>query len=346
MPLSASKEDEMQSRSFFISPAAALLGLLVSAQPGAVGQGRGAHAGMMMPLPSTIVSQANPATPEKVALGRMLFYDARLSKDGTVSCNSCHNLEKYGVDGRQFSLGVRGQKGGRNSPTVYNAAGHVAQFWDGRAQTVEDQAKGPVLNPVEMAMPSAAAVEHTLRTIPGYHAAFEKAFPGEEQPVTFDNMARAIGAFERGLVTPGRWDRFLAGDRTAITRAEMAGHREFMHTGCFNCHNGPLIGGGSLQRLGAVKDWPSTADLGRETVTKSPTDRMVFKVPALRNVAQTAPYFHDGSVANLDEAVRRMGEYQLGQNLTPQQVRGIVLWLNTLTGDIPADYIRRPVLPD
>ena len=317
---------------------------IAAGQTGRMGQGRGPH-GMMGTLPQAVASENNPATPAKVDLGRMLFYDPRLSRDATVSCNSCHDLEHYGVDGRQFSLGVGGQKGGRNSPTVYNAAGQVLQFWDGRAATVEDQAKGPVLNPVEMAMASPGDVEATLRAIPGYVQAFEKAFPGQDQPVTFDNMALAIGVFERGLVTPSRWDRFLAGDRRALSDVEFAGHREFMQAGCAGCHNGPFVGGRSLQKAGVIKAWPVTSDPGRETVTKAETDHMTFKVPMLRNVAKTSPYFHDGSVGQLDEAVRQMAEYQLGASLRPDQVRGIVAWLNTLTGEIPRDYIRKPDLP-
>ena len=319
--------------------------VVAAAQMVPMGRGRGGHGMMMGTLPQTMASESNPVTPAKVDLGRMLFYDGRLSRDGTVSCNSCHDLANYGVDGQQFSLGVGGQKGGRNSPTVYNAAGQVLQFWDGRAATVEEQAKGPVLNPVEMAMASPGEVEGALRSIPAYVAAFEKAFPGQRQPVTFENIALAIGAFERGLVTPSRWDRFLSGDTTAISSYEFAGHRQFMHAGCASCHNGPLVGGGSLQKLGVMRPWPVVSDAGREAVTKAETDRMVFKVPLLRNVAKTAPYFHDGSVGKLDDAVRRMGEYQLGAQLNPDEVRQIVAWLNTLTGEIPRDYIRKPELP-
>lgn len=311
---------------------------------GMAGQGRmSGH--MMERVPSTMASETNPATPEKIALGRMLFYDPRLSKDETVSCNSCHDLAKYGVDGLPFSRGVGGQKGTRNSPTVYHAAGQVLQFWDGRAVDVEEQAKGPVLNPVEMAMASGAEVEVKLGAIPGYVSAFNRAFPGQAQPVTFDNVGLAIGAFERGLTTPSRWDRFLAGDGRALTSAEFAGHHEFMHAGCASCHHGPFVGGRSLQKLGAVKPWPEGSDVGREAVTKAPTDHMVFKVPTLRNVGQTGPYFHDGSVTTLDEAVRRMAAHQLGLSLNETQVSRIVAWLHALTGDIPHEYIRKPALP-
>ncbi len=300
---------------------------------------------MTAKLPDVMSADPASITPAKVDLGRMLFYDPRLSVNKDVSCNSCHDLQKYGVDGKQFSSGDKSQLGGRNSPTVYNAAGHLAQFWDGRAADVEAQAKGPVLNPVEMAMPSGGEVERRLRAIPGYERAFEKAFPGE--PITFDNMARAIGAFERKLVTANsRWDQFLSGKRDAISNDEMSGHHEFMHGGCASCHNGAYVGGKMFQKLGAEKPWPDTKDLGRFEVTKAETDKMVFKVPSLRNVEKTGPYFHNGSIATLDEAVRRMGEHQLNVKLTDIQVRRITAWLRTLTGELPREYIRVPKLPD
>jgi cytochrome c peroxidase len=304
------------------------------------------HGGRMMArLPDTMSSDPASLTPAKVDLGRMLFYDPRLSLNRDVSCNSCHDLQNYGVDGKQFSTGDKAQLGGRNSPTVYNAAGHLAQFWDGRAADIEAQAKGPVLNPVEMAMPSAEEVERRLRAIPGYVQAFARAFPGE--PVSFDNVARAIGAFERKLVTPNsRWDQFLAGKRDAITAEEMTGHHEFMHGGCASCHNGAYVGGRQFQKLGAEKPWPDHKDLGRYDVTKAETDRMVFKVPSLRNVEKTAPYFHNGSIATLDEAIRRMGEHQLNVRLSETQVKQIAAWLRTLTGELPRELIRPPKLPE
>ncbi len=307
--------------------------------------GGGMHGRMMGRLPDSILSPTNPLTPAKIDLGRLLFYEPRLSKSHDVSCNSCHSLENYGVDGKRVSAGFQGQLGGRNSPTVYNAAGHLAQFWDGRATDVEEQAKGPVLNPVEMAMASDAEVVATLRAIPGYRAAFQKAFPASSEPITFDNMALAIGAFERKLVTPSRWDRFLNGDSAAITREEMAGHPEFMHQGCASCHNGAYVGGRMFQKLGVEQPWPIATDLGRFEVTKNAADRMVFKVPSLRNVEKTGPYFHSGTVATLPEAVRLMGQHQLGVKLEDRQVSQIIAWLKTLTGEIPLDYIRRPKLP-
>ncbi len=322
---------------------AAVAAVILAQGPGH--HGMGPHGRMMGTLPAEMASGANPLTKAKVDLGRMLFYDPRLSKDRDVSCNSCHDLANYGVDGKPVSTGHTGQKGNRNSPTVYHAAGHIAQFWDGRAADVEEQAKGPVLNPVEMAMASEKEVTEALRGIPGYAAPFRAAFPGEAQPVTFDNMAKAIGAFERKLVTPARWDRFLAGDHAAITEFERLGHHEFMHGGCATCHNGAFVGGRAFQKLGAEKPWPVETDLGRYGLTKLASDRMVFKVPSLRNVEKTGPYFHDGGVATLEEAVRLMAKHQLNTTLVPEQEKMIVAWLKTLTGEIPRDYIKAPKLP-
>ncbi len=296
-------------------------------------------------LPEVMASEKNPVTEEKVRLGRMLYYDTRLSRSQTLSCNSCHKLEAYGVDNQPTSEGHKGQRGDRNSPTVYNAAGQVAQFWDGRAADVEEQAKGPVLNPVEMAMPSEKYVIEVLKSMPGYVEAFRAAFPGEKDPVTYDNFAKAVGAFERKLVTPSRWDRFLAGDTTALSTAEKKGLEEFLTAGCQTCHLGPYVGGGTFQKLGVVKPWPDESDLGRFKVTNKPADRFVFKVPSLRNVAKTGPYFHNGKVATLHEAVRLMAEYELGLELRPAQIEAIVTFLDALTGELPMDYIRPPELP-
>lgn len=296
-------------------------------------------------LPEVMASEKNPITEAKVNLGRMLFYETRISKSQTLSCNSCHNLENYGVDGEVTSEGHKGQRGDRNSPTVYNAAGHVAQFWDGRATDVEEQAKGPVLNPVEMAMPSEAYVVAVLKSMPEYVKAFQAAFPGEKDPVTYQNFAIAVGSFERGLVTPSRWDKFLAGDATALTVAEKRGLEEFLDANCQTCHFGPYVGGSMFQKLGVVKPWPDHSDLGRFKVTKNEADRMVFKAPSLRNVAKTGPYFHDGKVPGLNDAVSEMAEHQVGRELTPAQIESIMTFLNALTGELPANYIQKPELP-
>jgi len=297
------------------------------------------------PLPEVMPSAKNPITEAKVTLGRLLYYEPRLSKNHDVSCNSCHSLTGYGVDQQPLSDGHKGLKGSRNAPTVYNAAGHVAQFWDGRAPDVEEQAKGPVMNPVEMAMTSDKAVVAVLKSMPEYLAAFKKAFPGQADPVTFDNMAKAIGVFERRLVTPSRWDKLLKGDKSALTDQEKAGFNKFVEVGCASCHRGTLLGADSYQRLGLVKPWTHTSDLGRYAVTKKGTDKLVFKVPSLRNIEKTGPFYHDGSVKTLEDAVRLMAEYQNGKQLKPEEIQSIVTFLKTLTGQIPLEYVKQPVLP-
>lgn len=297
------------------------------------------------PLPDAMTSDANPVTPEKVALGRMLYYDTRFSASGDVSCYVCHPLHDYGTSHRRTGVGHDGLLGGRNEPSVYNAAGHVAQFWDGRAPDVEAQALGPVLNPVEMGMVSDRQVTDVLRGSPGYVQAFAAAYPGEVDPVSFENFGRAIGAFERGLVTPARWDAFLRGDASALTAGEKAGFATFVEVGCNQCHMGTYVGGAFYQKAGLVNPWYDTSDPGRLQVTANPSDRMVFKVPSLRNVEETWPYFHDGSVQRLDEAVRLMAWHQLGRELGQDQITSIAIWLRTLTGPVPFAYINEPMLP-
>jgi cytochrome c peroxidase len=297
------------------------------------------------PLRSQIEATGNPITQAKTDLGRMLFFEPRLSKAQKTSCNSCHVLDQYGVDNLATSVGHRGQHGSRNSPTVYNAAGYFAQFWDGRAETVEDQATGPILNPLEMALASPEQGVKVLASIPEYREAFSKAFPGEATPLTFANAARAIAAFERRLTTPSRWDDYLRGKQQALTVPELEGLKVFTNIGCMVCHTGEFVGGAMYQKVGIVEAWPDQRDQGRFAVTKQETDRMMFKVPTLRNIAKTAPYFHDGSVPTLDAAVRRMGRYQLGLTLSEQEVTAIVSWLGALTGDIPLEYIKPPELP-
>jgi cytochrome c peroxidase len=300
---------------------------------------------MFAPLPAVMDSARNPVIDAKIDLGRMLYYDPRLSKSQEVSCNTCHQLDRYGVDNDPVSTGHKGLKGNRNAPTVYNAAGHFVQFWDGRAPDVEEQAKGPVTNPVEMAMPSGKTVISVLKSMPEYPAAFKKAFPGQADSVTFENVALAIGAFERKLVTPSRWDKFLKGEQNALTPAEKAGFNKFVESGCSTCHNGPYVGGMSYQKLGLAKRWTADSDPGRYGVTKQESERSVFKVPSLRNIAMTGPYFHTGNVPALDRAVEIMSEYQTGRPISKQDVESIVVWLRALTGDLPADYIKKPALP-
>lgn len=304
-----------------------------------------ARLAMFQPLPEVMDNPSNPLTEDKIHLGRMLYYDARLSKNQDVSCNSCHLLDKYGVDNLPFSPGHRQQLGGRNSPTVYNAAIHIAQFWDGRAGDVEEQAKGPILNPVEMAAPSEAYVEEVVASIPEYVELFKKAFPDDEKPLTYDNIANAIGAFERKLVTPSRWDKYLGGDETALTDAEKKGFNTFYESGCMACHMGPGLGGQMFQKLGLVEPFPDLKDNGRFDATQNEADKYFFKVPSLRNIAKTGPYFHDGSVASLEEAVTLMAKHQSGRNLDATQVGEIVTFLNALTGELPMEYIAQPTLP-
>jgi cytochrome c peroxidase len=296
-------------------------------------------------LPDVAASASNPVTKEKIVLGRMLYYDTRLSKNHDISCNSCHDLAAFGVDGEPTSAGHKGQRGTRNSPTVYNAALHIAEFWDGRAPDVEAQAKGPVLNPVEMAMPGEAAVVAVLKTIPGYAPLFAAAFPDDEDPIDYDNMARAIGAFERRLITADRLDAFVSGRDAALSDEQLAGLQEFLDVGCVTCHVGPTIGGGLYRKLGLVKPYP-VDDPGRFAVTGDEADRFVFKVPSLRNVAMTWPYFHNGSIASLRDVIRVMGRHQLGVELSDEQVARIETFLGALTGTVDPQYIAEPELPE
>lgn len=299
------------------------------------------------PLPKTMTAGHHETT-AKVDLGRMLYYDVRLSGGHDLSCNSCHDLARFGVDprGGPVSLGHRGKKGDRNAPTVYNAAGQVAQFWDGRAKDVEAQAVGPITNPVEMAMPDPKRVVATLRSIPGYVKAFAKAYPGIKQPITFENVGDAIGAFERGLVTPSRFDAFLGGKKDALTEPEKRGLKTFVDLGCDACHSGAYLGGAGFEKLGAARPYPNQKDLGRYAVTHDPADKMLFKVPTLRNVTRTGPYFHDGHYTDLPTVVRAMAKYQLDvEALTDAQVKDIVSFLGSLEGEIPKAYVAEPKLP-
>ena len=300
---------------------------------------------LFSPLPAVMEASANPISDAKVKLGRMLYYDPRLSASQQISCNTCHGLDAYGAEQKPVSTGHKGQKGKRNAPTVYNAAGHFAQFWDGRAPTVEEQAKGPILNPIEMAMPSNVAAVQVVKSMPEYVALFRTAFPNEKDPVTYDNIGLAIGAFERKLVTPSRWDGFLQGNQSTLTDEEKAGFNTFAATGCQYCHYGAYVGGASFQKLGVVKPWANQSDAGLYQLTKDENDKMVFKVPSLRNIKKTGPYFHDGSVATLEQAIRNMALHQRGVKLSDAQVKSIMAWMDSLTGPLPSTYIKGPVLP-
>lgn len=297
------------------------------------------------PLPARAESATNPTTPEKIALGRQLYYDPRLSKGQEVSCNTCHLLDKFGVDNDVTSKGHKGQRGERNSPTVYNAATHFAQFWDGRAATVEDQAQMPITNPVEMAMTDAAYVLRTVKSVPGYVEAFKATFPGEADPITMANIGKAIGSFERGLMTPGPFDEFLGGKMTALGGDALRGLELFIELNCVSCHTGPSVGGTMYQKLGSVKTY-ETKDEGRFKVTGNPEDKHVFKVPGLRNVTKTAPYLHDGSAKTLDDALNIMATYQLAKgSLSDDERKYLTAFLESLEGKIDPAYIAKPELP-
>jgi cytochrome c peroxidase len=303
------------------------------AQPGAT-EPPEAYKSIFQPLPMTAENPANPLTPEKIALGKSLYNDARFSQSKKISCNSCHLLSSYGVDHQPTSNGHKGQRGSRNAPTVYNAALHFAQFWDGRAKDVEEQALGPIMNPVEMAMGSETDVLGVVKSIPLYVKAFKKVFPEEQDPVTFKNLGKAIGAFERTLITPTRFDAFLKGDPKALTPEEKKGLALFRDLGCVACHNSPTVGGQMYQKIGLVKEYP-TKDLGRYGVTKNEADKYFFKVPSLRNIEKTGPYFHDGQVNTLKEAVTLMGRHQLGRELNDEQINSVIVFLKTLTAKPP-----------
>ncbi len=297
------------------------------------------------------MQKAHPVSDAQVELGRQLWYDTRLSRGNTVSCNSCHNLATAGVDNMPTSQGHKGNFGGRNSPTVLNAALLGSQFWDGRAATVEEQAGGPLLNPVEMANKDEAAVAAKIAHIPEYQQEFKTAYTDKGGEITFANITDAIAAFERTLLTPSKWDDYLKGNINALNEQERNGVRSFINNGCIACHAGVNLGGESFQKFGLVKGpyWQFTGsknhDEGRFEVTKAENDKFVFRVPGLRNVARTYPYFHDGSVWELDKAVGIMGEAQLGKQLPQEDVDNIVAFLNTLSGSVTESARTMPELP-
>jgi cytochrome c peroxidase len=284
----------------------------------------------------------------------MLYFDPRLSSTGTVSCFSCHNVMEGGDDHMTTSAGVHGLKGGRNAPTVWNAAFHSVQFWDGRAASLEEQAKGPPVNPIEMGMPNLDAVIDRVRHIPGYKPYFEQAF-GAGDVVTMDNAAKAIGAYERTLITPGSaYDRYVKGDKKALTAGQVKGMETFAAVGCMSCHQGPAFNGpalpagtGFFMKFPTYPDSPYTAqyklidDPGRASVTKDPADGGMWRVPTLRNLAHTAPYMHTGTVKMLPEAVRVMASTQLDKTLTDAEVADIVAFLESLGGPFPQQTMPR-----
>ena len=326
-----------------------------------VAQGIGPRGGMGrmgggMGMSTVQVPADNPITPDKVELGKQLYFDPRLSKDNTVSCNSCHDLAAAGADTKPVSTGVGGAQGTRNSPTVWNAAFHSAQFWEGRAPSLEEQAKGPLVNPVEMAMPSFDAVEARVKSIPGYVAQFDKAFG--KNSVTIDNIAKAIATYERTLISVNsKFDTFRFVDKSVLSQTELTGFQTFRQTGCVQCHMGPDFSGppplargaGFYQRFPRFPDnalvtkYKLLDDQGRFSVTQQEADRHVYRVPSLRNVAKTAPYFHNGAVASLEEAVRVCARGGNNVDLKAADAKAIVAFLNTLSGEFREQ--KAPKLP-
>ncbi len=293
-------------------------------------------------LPKVAENPDNILSLERVHLGKVLYFDKRLSKDNTQSCNTCHNVETYGVDNEATSLGNNGKRGTRNSPTTFNAAFHTTQFWDGREPDVEAQSGGPILNPVEMAMPDEASVINRLKGIEEYVNYFKESFPYDKDPVTYNNLKLAIGAYERMLVTPTKFDDFLAGDNDALNTQEKEGLQTFITGGCITCHRGNVLGGNMFQKFGLMKPyWELTKstviDEGRFEVTQKEADKYVFKVPSLRNIEKTYPYFHDGSIMDLREATDIMGKTQLNKSFTDKELDDLVVFMNALTGEIPAN---------
>ncbi len=303
---------------------------------------------LFKPIPEVPPALAdNPLTEEKVALGKMLFFEPRLSASWLISCNTCHNVGLGGVDLQETSIGHGWQKGPRNAPTVFNAVFNIAQFWDGRAKDLEEQAKGPIQAAVEMSNTPERLLA-TLRSMPEYVALFKKAFPDEDDPLTFNNVAKAIEAFEATLLTPNApFDRYLKGETAALSPLQKQGLRLFMEKGCAGCHNGVNIGGNGYYPFGVVER-PGTEilppdDKGRFAVTRTPSDEYVFKAPSLRNIALTPPYFHSGKVWSLEQAVAVMGSAQLGITLKDEEIEAIVAFLKSLTGRQPE--LTYPILP-
>lgn len=298
------------------------------------------HAAEKEPIqPITAAKAANPAM---VELGKKLFFDPRLSRSGFISCNSCHNLSMGGTDNIKTSIGHNWQRGPINSPTVLNSSMNVAQFWDGRAKDLQEQAGGPIANPGEMAFTHELAID-VLASIPAYRAEFRQVF-GQDK-LTIEQVTRAIAAFEEVLVTPGsRFDQWLMGKKSALTKDELAGYQLFKSSGCIACHNGPAVGGNTFQKMGVVEPYKTAMTAqGRSAVTGKDADRFNFKVPTLRNVELTYPYFHDGEAATLTQAVDVMGRLQLGRTFTPDENAKLVAFLKTLTGKQP--HLVLPILP-
>ncbi|HLV93334.1 MAG TPA: cytochrome c peroxidase [Aequorivita sp.] len=284
---------------------------------------------------------------DKVVLGKHLFFDTRLSGEGNISCNSCHDLKTYGVDNKRFSPGdAPGTIGGRNSPTVFHASLHKMQFWDGRAADVEEQAGGPILNPLEHNIKDEQQLVDRLKEVELYQELFAKAY-GDQDPITFDNLTNAIGAFERTLIPESRFDEYLEGDQSALNTQEKKGLKAFIDSGCITCHSGPALGGQMLQKFGLFHDyWKHTEsediDLGLFDISERESEKYFFKVPGLRNIVHTGPYFHDGSVEDLSASVKIMGKLQRNVDLTDDEIDDIVAFFGSLSSDIPDEVKESP----
>jgi cytochrome c peroxidase len=305
---------------------------------------------LFKPLPKDMGTADFPITPQRVTLGRLLFFDPRISLDGTVSCAKCHQPSLHGTDALAKPIGVKDRQNPRNAPTVLNAALQLAAHWRGDRVNVEDQATKALIGPPSFGQPNFQAAMTKVKAIPTYTELFRKAFPADQDPITPENWGKAIGAYERTLVTPSPFDAYLAGNIQALTPAARVGLRKFIDTGCTACHGGVGVGGGMYQKFGVVADYwrethSQTIDKGRFDVTNNPADMYLFKVPTLRNVAMTPPYFHDGSVATLPEAVRVMGKVQLGKDLSKEDVDAIAAFLGSLSGRLPKDFETVPELP-
>lgn len=299
---------------------------------------------LFQPISSVEMDEPDP---DKVLLGKHLYFDTRLSGLGNISCNSCHNLETYGVDNLQFSPGdAEGTVGGRNSPTTFHAALHKMQFWDGRAADVEEQAGGPILNPLEHNIKDEKQLVDRLKEVELYQNLFGKAY-GENNPITFDNLTNAIGAFERTLMPESRFDKYLEGDESALTAPEKEGLMVFIESGCITCHSGIALGGQMLQKFGLYHDyWKHTEsadiDYGLFDISEKESEKYFFKVPGLRNITHTAPYFHDGSVEDLKDAVRIMAKLQRDVELSEAEIENITVFLESLSADIPDEVKKSP----
>jgi cytochrome c peroxidase len=311
---------------------------------------------LFKPLPPDASTPEHPVTPERVALGKALFFETRVSSDGAVSCAKCHLPTLHGTDALPTSIGNQGKVLPRNAPTVFNTALQFVQHYGGNRKDVEEQAVKALISPFAYGNADYAAAEAKLRAVPGYRPMFEKAFPGEAEPINAENWGKAIGAYERVLLTPAPFDRFLKGDVAALNPQAKRGLDKFMSFGCSGCHNGVTVGGQMYQKFGLTQDyWTLTGskevavfkgrDKGRFQDTKDEADAFIFKVQQLRNVALTAPYFHDGSVVELRDAVRIMAKLQLGRDLGGDDIADIVAFLETLSGEVPEQFAHVPELP-